>query len=130
MIIKTRFNNYIGLDNFSEESLDDDIKQITKDYIIIKKNKLFFNFNRIFLFNNYYIFYNYTLLNIRKKRSLWNKISYELEFKHDLSSSKSGLYKKMWLKSIKNFSKIQNKYTIYIKYFYTYKSFKFKNLTW
>lgn len=130
MVLKTRLNSYIQLIKFDKRSLKNRIKWIRKNYMVKKKNNFFFNLNKIFFFNNYYIFYNYTSLRIKKKKNSWRNFSYKHVFRDNYSFGKFRLYKKMWLKCIKNFSKIQNKYIMYIRYFYTYKSLKFKNFTW
>ncbi len=110
--------------DFEDKQIQTKLKLLKKDYIIKDKDDVFFNFSKFFLFDSKYIFKTKILLKIEKKKNWWRKIFFKRKFKENLNFGYNKAIRRHWIRYVKYFPKIYNKYDIYIRYFYTYKSLK------
>jgi hypothetical protein len=124
LLNKNKVNNYMILTKYKNYSLKNQIKKYKKKKIRNKTNKYFFNLNSLFLMNNCNKFTTIYCLFFKKKKHWWKKIFYKNKFKIKTIKKPSFRYKKYWSWVKKPTLTFENKYLLYIRYFYPYKAYK------
>lgn len=127
MLNKNNYNNFIKKIKFDKRSLRNRIRWIRRKYKKKRWVKFFFNFRKTFLINEFYSTYFYTCFKLKKKRHWWRKIFFKKRFTYYGKHINKKMFSRSWMRYIKKFPLSRNKYILYIRYFYTYKSLKFKN---
>jgi hypothetical protein len=128
MLNTNKVNNSIKLLKLNNQSIKKRILWIKKKHIKNKKIKFLFNLKNIYLFDSNYRFYCYVRLCIKRKHHWWRKIFYKKKYIYNLKFGLSEIFQKSWLSYINDFPVTKNNYLLYIRYFHTYKSLKFKSL--
>lgn len=126
MLNKSEINNYIILKKFTKYSIKNKIKKFRRKFINKKRKKFFFHFKKLFIFKSNNVILSYFFLKLKRRKHWWKRRKSFRTFKEHPKYHFSYKIKRYWSR-IKKYPilNLKNKFILYIKYFYTYKSYKY-----
>lgn len=128
MLNKSKINNYIVLVKFTKYSIKNKIKRFRRKFIKKKRKKFFFNFKKYFTFNDNFNILPYFFLKLKRKKHWWKRSKFFRTFREQPKYHFFHIFKKYWSYTKKRpILNLKNKFILYIKYFYTYKSYRYIN---